>query len=397
MTNYKYLIVGGGMTAAAAAGGIRECDRTGTIGLISTESNPPYDRPPLTKGLWKDKFEDSVWRKLPGKRIKVHLGLKIVALDPKQHCAMDDKGTVYRYKKLLLATGGSPRQLPFGNGQIIYYRTFHDYQLLRALAKKGRRFAVIGGGFIGSEIAASLAMNKKRVVLIFPGPAIGARVYPRKLADFLNSYYRNKGVTVLAGETAADVEIHGNQYSVKTNRHRRILVDGVIAGLGIEPNVELARKAKLRIDDGVVVNKLLRTSEPDIFAAGDVAAFYNPALGKRMRVEHEDNANTMGKAAGRNMAGQSEPYNHLPFFYSDLFDLGYEAVGELDSGLETVVDWKKPNHEGVIYYLRRGRVRGVLLWNVWGQVDAARQLIAQRGPFRVRDLKGKLPAPQKAA
>jgi NADPH-dependent 2,4-dienoyl-CoA reductase/sulfur reductase-like enzyme len=395
MTNYKYLIIGGGMTAAAAARGIRECDPKGTIGLISAESNPPYDRPPLTKGLWKDKSEDSIWRKLPGKRIKVHLGLKIVALDPKQHCAMDDKGTVYKYKKLLLATGGTPRRLPFGDGQIIYYRTFNDYQLLRAFTQKGRRFAVFGGGFIGSEIAASLAMNKKKVVMIFPGPAIGARVYPRKLAAFLNEYYRRKGVTVLAGETVADVEIHGNQYAVKTNRHRRIVVDGVIAGLGIEPNVELARKAKLRINDGIVVNQFLRTSEPDIFAAGDVAAFYNPALGKRMRVEHEDNANTMGKVAGHNMAGQAEPYNHLPFFYSDLFDLGYEAVGELDSRLETVVDWKQPNREGVVYYLRGGRVRGVLLWNVWGQVDAARKLIAQRGPFRTKDLKGKLPEPEK--
>ena len=395
MTNYKYLIIGGGMTAAAAARGIRECDPKGTIGLISAESNPPYDRPPLTKGLWKDKSEDSIWRKIPGRRVKVHLGLKIVALDPQQQCAMDDKGTVYKYKKLLLATGGTPRRLPFGDGQVVYYRTFNDYQLLRALTQKGRSFAVIGGGFIGSEIAASLAMNKKKVVMIFPGPAIGARVYPRKLAEFLNDYYRRKGVTVLAGETVADVEIQGNQYAVKTNRHRRIVVDGVIAGLGIKPNVELARKAKLRIDDGIVVNKFLRTSAPDIFAAGDVAAFYNPALAKRMRVEHEDNANTMGEAAGHNMAGQAEPYNHLPFFYSDLFDLGYEAVGELDSRLETVVDWKKPNREGVVYYLRGGRVRGVLLWNVWGQVDAARKLIGQRDPFRAKDLKGKLPELEK--
>ena len=190
MTNYKYLIIGGGMTAAAAARGIRECDPKGTIGLISAESNPPYDRPPLTKGLWKDKSEDSIWRKIPGRRVKVHLGLKIVALDPQQHCAMDDKGTVYKYKKLLLATGGTPRRLPFGDGQVVYYRTFNDYQLLRALTQKGRSFAVIGGGFIGSEIAASLAMNKKKVVMIFPGPAIGARVYPRKLAQFLNDYYR---------------------------------------------------------------------------------------------------------------------------------------------------------------------------------------------------------------
>jgi NADPH-dependent 2,4-dienoyl-CoA reductase/sulfur reductase-like enzyme len=123
-----------------------------------------------------------------------------------------------------------------------------------------------------------------------------------------------------------------------------------------------------------------------------VAAFINTALGKRLRLEHEDNANTMGLRAGRNMAGRAEPYDHLPFFYSDLFDLGYEAVGELDARLETVSDWKDPFHAGVVYYLREGRVRGVLLWNVWEQVDNARQLIREPGPFRPADLKGRLPA-----
>jgi NADPH-dependent 2,4-dienoyl-CoA reductase/sulfur reductase-like enzyme len=148
--------------------------------------------------------------------------------------------------------------------------------------------------------------------------------------------------------------------------------------------------AKLEVGNGIVVDEFLRTSNPDIYAAGDVAAFFNPALGKRMRVEHEDNANTMGRLAGRNMAGPPEPYLHLPSFYSDLFELGYEAVGDLDSRLETFADWKQPNKEGVIYYLKGNRVRGVLLWNVWGQVDAARQLIAEPGPFHAENLKGRL-------
>lgn len=126
-----------------------------------------------------------------------------------------------------------------------------------------------------------------------------------------------------------------------------------------------------------------------------MASFHNPALGKRIRVEHEDNANSMGKAAGRNMAGMMEPYDHLPFFYSDLFELGYEAVGELDSRLEIFADWKRENEEGVIYYLKEGRVRGVLLWNVWDQVPAARELIAAPGPFSAETLKGRLPAPKK--
>ena len=136
----------------------------------------------------------------------------------------------------------------------------------------------------------------------------------------------------------------------------------------------------------------LRTSHPDIFAAGDVASFANPALGKRLRVEHEDNANTMGQMAGQAMAGQTVSYDHLPSFYSDLFELGYEAVGEVDSRLEVVADWKEPYREGIVYYLGDARVRGVLLWNVWEQVDAARRLIAEPGPLRPEDLKGRLPA-----
>jgi 3-phenylpropionate/trans-cinnamate dioxygenase ferredoxin reductase component len=202
-------------------------------------------------------------------------------------------------------------------------------------------------------------------------------------------------VEVLTGERAVGLERRGDVLALTTESGREILVDGVVAGIGVEPNVQLARQAGLETAEGsggIVVDELLRASHPDIYAAGDVAQFHDHLLGRRRRVEHEDNANKMGKAAGRNMAGAGEPYTHSPFFYSDLFDLGYEAVGELDPTLETVTDWKEPYREGVIYYLRDGRVRGVLLWNVWDQVDAARRLISEPGPFRAADLKGRLPA-----
>jgi NADPH-dependent 2,4-dienoyl-CoA reductase/sulfur reductase-like enzyme len=154
--------------------------------------------------------------------------------------------------------------------------------------------------------------------------------------------------------------------------------------------VELAQAAGLEVGNGIRVDRALRTSRPEIYAAGDVAEFFNPALEKYLRVEHEDNANTMGEMAGRSMAGETVSYDHLPFFYSDLFELGYEAVGEIDSRLETLAEWKEPYREGVVYYLRGGRVRGALLWNVWERVDAARQLIAEAGPFGPDDLKGRL-------
>ena len=140
----------------------------------------------------------------------------------------------------------------------------------------------------------------------------------------------------------------------------------------------------------MVVDELLRTSDPDIYAAGDVANFYNSLLDKRTRIEHEDNANVMGEMAGRNMAGESNAYLHLPFFYSDLFDLGYEAVGELDSRLEIIEDWQEPFRKGVIYYLRDGRVRGVLLWNTWGQIAAATELIAENAAHTSETLTGRI-------
>ncbi|MGH9697126.1 MAG: FAD-dependent oxidoreductase, partial [Bryobacteraceae bacterium] len=175
MKNYQYLIIGGGMTAAAAVDGIREVDSTGSIGLISMESDPPYNRPPLSKGLWKGDSVDGIWRKPKGKASDLHLNHAIKAIIPKEKRAIDYQGNVFTYGKLLLAPGGTPRRLPFDDDQIIYFRTLADYRRLRALTEKRERFAVIGGGFIGSEIAAALAMNGKKVTMIFPGHEIGER------------------------------------------------------------------------------------------------------------------------------------------------------------------------------------------------------------------------------
>jgi NADPH-dependent 2,4-dienoyl-CoA reductase/sulfur reductase-like enzyme len=390
MQHYKYLLIGGGMTADAAVQGIRSVDPVGEIGLFSVESDPPYNRPPLSKALWKGQSVETIWRKTGNQNATVHLDRRVTALHPDNKQVVDAHGNRYSWDKLLLATGGSPRRFPFGNDHIIYFRTLADYRRLRALTEKGQRFAVVGGGFIGSEIAAALTINQKKVVMLFPGKSIGERIFPRDLSQFVSNFYREKGVEMLSGEKFSGLDTRDGQLVVRTSSQREILVDGVVAGIGIEPKVELAEAAKLKVENGIVANEFLCTSHPDIYAAGDVATFHSPVLGKRIRAEHEDNANTMGRLAGRNMAGQSEPYHHLPSFYSDIFELGYEAIGELDSRLETFADWKQPNKEGVIYYLQNGRVRGVLLWNVWGQVDAARKLIAEPGPFRAETLKGRL-------
>ena len=392
MPHYRYLIIGGGMAADAAVRGVRELDPDGTIGLVGAEPDPPYSRPPLSKALWKGEPLESVWRNTAEAAVELHLGRAAKALDLQARRVEDDRGGEYTFDKLLLATGGTPRRLGFGGEEVVYFRTIQDYRRLRALAEPGSSFAVIGGGFIGSEIAAALTMQGCKVTMLFPDAGIGARLFPADLAGFLNGYYAEHGADPRPGESVTGVRKSGSRMVVETKSGTSLTVDAVVAGIGIIPNTALASAAGLRVEDGILVNQHLTTSHPDVFAAGDVARFQAPALGTTLRVEHEDNALTMGRAAGRAMAGDPAPYSHLPFFYSDLFELGYEAVGEMDPSGRVVADWKEPFREGVVYYLSGGRVRGALLWNTWGQVDAARALIAEPGPFEDRDLLGRIGA-----
>src|SRR2546427_361222 len=208
MLQYTYLIVGGGMTADAAAQGIREVDANGTIGLVGAEPHPPYNRPPLSKALWKGDPEESIWRKTAATGAQLTLGRRVTAIDPRGHTATDDRGTVCRFEKLLLATGGLPRRLPAQSDAVIYFRTLEDYRRLRRLAGEGARCAVIGGGFIGSEIAAALRMQGggRDVTMLVPEAGVGARVVPADLSTFLVDYYRQKGVVMQMGEGVAGLD-----------------------------------------------------------------------------------------------------------------------------------------------------------------------------------------------
>ena len=362
------------MTADAACRGIRDHDGDGSIGLFAAERHEPYARPPLSKGLWSGKDEASVFRGTPGLGVDVQTGRRIVTVDLEAQTATDDAGDAHAFEKILLATGGTPRRLPgAADDDVVYYRTLDDYHRVRSVANEGARAVVVGGGFIGSEIAAALATNGCTVTMLFPEDGIGARLFPAELATFVNGYYRDKGVTVLAGELVESVGDGG----VTTKSGTSIEADVVVAGLGIVPATELADAAGLDVDDGILVDELGRAGgRDDVFAAGDVARFPVHSLGGSRRVEHEDHANTHGRVVGANMAGAGEPYDHLPFFYSDLFDLGYEAVGDVDSRFATVSEWAEPNRKGVVGYVDgEGMARGFLLWDVWGKVDAARELI----------------------
>lgn len=389
MASYRYLVIGGGMTGDAVCRGIRDHDPEGSIGLVGEEPHEPYARPPLSKALWKGKSEDSIWRGTPDLGVDLHLGRRVESLDVDSRTATDDAGETHEAEKIVLATGGTPRRLPSGE-DVVYYRTVDDFRRLHDLAGDGVRVVVVGGGFIGSEIAAALALNGCSVSILFPEPGICARLFPDDLSSFVNEYYRQQGVEVLEGEMVSEIARDGGAFRVATQSGKSVEGDAVVAGLGIVPRTDLAEASGLPVGDGILVNALGQVEGYDtVFAAGDVARFPAPALGGPRRVEHEDHANTHGRSVGANMAGANEPYDHLPFFYSDLFDLGYEAVGDLDSRQPTVVEWAEPNKKGVVCYTDdAGRPKGFLLWDVWGKVDAARELIVGADPVDADTLRG---------
>ncbi|MCZ7587965.1 MAG: FAD-dependent oxidoreductase [Gaiella sp.] len=390
MADYRYLIVGGGMTGDAACKGIRSVDPDGSIGLVGSEPDPPYARPPLSKGLWLGKEESSIWRGTEEQGVDLHLGRTVVSLDLGARTATDDRGDTYGYDRVLLATGGRPREMPGAPEGLIHYRALADYRALRERATEGARVLVVGGGFIGSELAAATAQSGCAVTIVFPEDGICARLLPPDLSGFLNDHFRGKGVDVVAGELVAAVERSDEGFRVTTRGGGAYDADVVVAGLGIVPNDGLAASAGLSADGGIPVDDRGRVDgRDDVFAAGDVAVFPARDLGRDLRVEHEDHAKSHGRQVGRNMAGADEPYDHLPFFYSDLFELGYEAVGELDSRLDTAAEWVEPYRKGVVCYLdAEGRPRGFLLWDVWGKVDAATELIRAGAVLEDGQLRG---------
>ncbi len=392
MRYYKYLIIGGGITADAATQGIREIDPDGSIGIIAAEDHSPYDRPPLSKGLWSGELTlDDIWRDTGNRGVQLHLSRRATSLIPLQKRVFDHEGASYTYEKLLLATGCNQRQIKDSPRNMIYYRTIDDYFKLKQAIETQGKIGIVGGGFIGAEIAAALNNEGKNVTIIFPENGICQSIFPRDVSAFLNDYYSKQGVNVIPNTLVKGTREDGGKIVLSTSSEGELTFEVVVGGIGVTPEVTIAKSAGLEIDNGIVVDQYLSTSKQDIYAAGDVARVPYPALGKALRFEHEDNANATGLAAGRNMAGASKPYDHLPMFYSDMFDIGYEAVGEINSNLAMVADWKEEFEEGLIYYLEGNYIQGVLSWNVYEKVDAARELIKARMPVNQSDVVGSIP------
>ncbi|HKJ09252.1 MAG TPA: FAD-dependent oxidoreductase, partial [Gammaproteobacteria bacterium] len=244
-----YLIVGGGMAANAAVGGIREIDPAGDITLVGAEPHPPYQRPPLSKDLWKGKPRESIWYPDNEGRVHIRSNTRATSIDAKRKTVTDSNGERYQYDKLLIATGGRPRRLPAAGEDVIYYRTVDDFDRLHRLCGEGGDFVVVGGGFIGAEISAALATNGAHVTLVFPVNGVGGRMFPPALAGFLNDYYREQGVSVLNAQHVEDVESGDGQFRVRTNTGERLSAKAVVAGLGIAPNTELAEAAGLAVEN----------------------------------------------------------------------------------------------------------------------------------------------------
>lgn len=380
MPNFDHLIVGGGVAGFAAARAIREHDANASIAMATDEPVGPYQRPALSKALWTGDEERSIFYDSDDLGVTLLTGHRVTRIDLADHAVVDATGAVLGYGRLLIATGARPRSLPFGDGIVRYLRNLHDYRAVREAAADGRSFLVVGGGFLGAELAAALSTQGNDVAMVFPEAGLGARIFPTELAAYLNAYYAERGVAVHPGSIVRAVERDGGGLVRTTLGDGRVmLTHEVVAAIGAVPETGLAEAAGLRISDGIVVDEFFRTSAPDVFAAGDVANYPDPVLGRR-RVEHEDHATHSGHHAGLAMVGEGAPYRHLPMFYSDMFDLGYEAVGVLDPAKRTVARWDEPFRKGVIYYLDEdGHVQGVLLWNTRKRVDDARALVRRGG------------------
>ncbi len=393
--DYDVLIVGGGMTADAAAKGIREQGSEASIGIVGEEPTAPFPRPALSKKLWTDREfsrDDAALETEKETGAHLHLGSPVVSVDADARTVTTEAGDVFGYDRLLVATGGHPRRIDGlePSDRVLYFRTLADYEVLRAHSRAKPEVVVVGGGYIGSEIAAALLGHGCPVTIVHPDAVLGGSMFPDPVARRFETLFDEAGARRAPGLKVTSGEEHDDGVVLHLSDGSSLRADLAVIGLGIEPAGDVVDGVVRRSDDGgIVVDERLATSAPDIYAAGDVAEYPDAILG-RTRVEHVDNATTMGATVGRILGGSDEVYDHTPMFYSDVLDHGFEAVGTLDSSLETVVD-EVDGFGTVVYYLDDDAVRGVLLWDCDGGVDDARALLARGGrPADPEELRGSI-------
>jgi 3-phenylpropionate/trans-cinnamate dioxygenase ferredoxin reductase subunit len=370
----SYAIVGGGAAAAAAVDAIRATDRTGTIMLITSEWAPPYQRPPLSKEYLRGEaaLDTVLMRPAPWyleNAVDVRVGMTVTAIDPVKH-TLHIGDDVVPYGKLLLATGATPRPLALPGADldgIFMLRTYNDAERLRAVRASANRIVLVGSGFIGMELAASLRSAGADVVLTSPDKALWP-MFGAGVSTHVAEIFERHGVEVVLDNKITSFAGDGRVRSLITARGT-YPCDAVIVGIGVTPNDALARSAALTVDNGIVVNDRLQTSADGIYAAGDVARF--PSLsGALTRVEHFDNADSSGRLAGGNMAGVDAVYRYVPFFWSDVFELGFEFVGSPTPDSQLVTGTFESG-SFIVEYSQNGKLAGAFLANRTSEESAA--------------------------
>ncbi len=390
MEHTSYVIIGGGLAAVAAADALRRRDKTGRLMLIAAEPHPPYDRVPLSKEYLLGEMErDQVFLRRPRfyERNKVELILNqaATALDLNTRQVTLANGTQIAFDKLLLATGGRPRRLPIPGDDLdgIYYlRNLEDTEAIQQAVQGARRAVVVGGGFIGCELATAFAKLGLTTTVVELTPAVLSLVIDPETSEFVQSYLRQQGVTVLTNTGAARfIGEQGRVKAVATNTGEELAADFVAVGVGIAPNTELAAAAGLSVDNGVVVNEYLEAAD-GVFAAGDMANYYSPVLGHRLRVEHYDVALQHGRVAGANMTGERQAYTELPYFFSFMGEVQLNVVGDMSRRERWVRRGDLCLDPGFVqFYFADGLLQAMLSVNRNGTLlQAARERIAQRRP-----------------
>jgi len=386
--NVRYCIVGGGFAAASAIEGIRAHDASGDILLLTRENHRPYRRPLLTKDLW---YGTATLERLPihpddwyaAQKVDVRLRHEVIELNADDRRLWDERGEEVEYGDLLLATGCRPRRLHAEGAEIPsvrYFRDLEDYLDLEARLERVQHVTIVGGGFTSVEMAGALRSRGKEITLVLAEEYPLHRLLPRDLGGPLLDYLREMGVETVSGDALVRIEESNGLVHARTMLGNDLDTQLVLVDQGGEPLVDLAEAAGLGIDDGIVVDEFGHSSNPHVWAAGDVAEFPCTALGVIMRVEGSDHAEAHGRAVGANMAGANQPYTHLPVKSFGVGELKFEGVGELWARLDTEVVWMQPGHEGVVYYLRDDVIRGVLLINVPERIEWARGLIRDAHP-----------------
>jgi 3-phenylpropionate/trans-cinnamate dioxygenase ferredoxin reductase subunit len=389
MTEQTFVIVGAALAGAKAAEELRQQGFDGRLVLIGSESELPYERPPLSKEYLRGEskredmqvHDEAFYR--DGK-IELMLDATATAIDPTGGLVHLEDGEPIKFDALLLTTGASPRRLNLPGHEldgIHYLRTITDSEAIRAKLETGGHVAVIGGGWIGSEIAASAREKGLEVTMIADQDLPNAQVFGREIGQFYRDVHAKHGVELVFGDGAAAFGGNGTVSSVRTVSGRVVDCDFVVVGAGAIPNIELAQQAGLVVDNGIVVDSHLRSSAPNVYAAGDVANAWHPFYEQRIRIEHWGNALKQGPAAARSMLGSDEEYQLLPYFFSDQYDVGMEYAGRADPNDEVVFRGDRNAAEFIAFWLRDGRITAGMNVNIWDVTDQIQALIRSRKQF----------------